>query len=107
MRKERKKLKKKKKKTGKKRNARKKRKAEKKASAVAKPGKGGTHPVSVEEKDDQPSDGDVDRAERKHVAGTKDESAQYSDASEYEPSDDDDDEDAQREQQRSKERAKF
>ena len=74
---------------------------------MAKPGKGGTHPVSLEEKDDQPSDGDVDRAERKHVAGTKDESAQYSDASEYEPSDDDDDEDAQREQQRSKERAKF
>ena len=79
----------------------------KEASAVAKPQKGGTHPVSGEARDDEATvlDDDVGSAESRHEAGTKDESAHSSDKSEYEPSDDD--KAAQSEQQISKERAKF
>ena len=95
------------------RNARKKKKSEKpEASAVAKPTDDGVSKVSVEEKDDQPSDDAVDWADQKHEAGdqkheagTKDESAQYTDGSEYEPSVDDNE--GQRERQRKKEHAKF
>ena len=59
------------------------------ASAVAKPKGGKTHDVSVDERDDQPSDDIPDWADTKHEAGTKDESAQSSGSSEYESSSDD------------------
>ena len=48
------------------------------ASAVAKPKGGKTHDVSVDERDDQPSDELPEWADSKHEAGTKDESAQSS-----------------------------
>ena len=73
------------------------------ASAVAKPRKGGTIPVSLDAKDDEPSEEHVGRAAKHRRAGTKDEAAESSDKSDYEPTDDDDEEteeekEAQREQ---------
>ena len=68
-----------------------------KASAVAKPKGGKTHDVSVDERDDQPSDDIPDWADSKHEAGTKDESAQSSGSSEYESSSSDDDKEEERE----------
>ena len=59
------------------------------ASAVAKPKGGKTHDVSVDERDDQPSDELPEWADSKHEAGTKDESAQSSGSSDYESSSDD------------------
>ena len=79
----------------------------KEASAVAEPREGGTHQASVEARDDEATvlEDDVESAESRHAAGTKDEPAHASDKSEYEPSDDD--KAAQSEQHSSKERAKF
>ena len=74
------------------------------ASAVAKPRKGGGIPVSIDARDDEPSEERVGRAAKHRRAGTKDEAAESSDKSEYEPTDDDDDDEeteedeAQREQ---------
>ena len=77
-----------------------------KGSAVAKPKGGKTHDVSVDERDDQPSDEVPDWADSKHEAGTKDESAQSSGSYSYESASDDGKEE-ERDRQLEKEYAKF
>ena len=73
------------------------------ASAVAKPKRGATHEVSVEEREDQPSDEQPDWAEDGPEADTKKEESYYE--SEYETSEEDAEE--EKDYQRKKEAAKY
>ena len=77
-------------------------------SAVATPPKDGVHPVSVEEREDEPGADDVEQEEPRNEAGTKEDATRSADESyEYESLYDDEEGEEEDEQQCNKERAKF